>query len=354
VIYGDQALSSGFLLAEPAGWPINHRMKVLVTGAAGFVGHHLARRLAESGKCEVLGVDDLGGGGEELKRARLALLEPVADFRFVRADFAKAAEFAALVAAFKPDYVAHLGARTGVRASLEDPAPYVHSNLDGFASLLEACRRVPPRHLVYASSSSVYGAGARAPFREDDDTSQPVSFYGATKKCNEVMAHSYARTHGLRATGLRFFTVYGPWGRPDMAPTLFARAILEGRPIPLFNEGRNRRDFTYVDDIVAGIVKVLLHPGPASPPADAPGGAVYNLGQNRPVETLLLVRMLETLLGRTARVELLPAQPGEMIETCADLTRVQAAYGFTPKVPLEEGLRRFVEWFKERHDRGLS
>jgi len=320
-------------------------MKVLVTGAAGFVGHHVARRLAETKRCEVLGVDLVGEEGDsDLKRARLAELAALGDFRFLQCDVADGEKFAGLVAHFRPDYVAHLAAQTGVRGSFERPAPYVHSNLNGFASVLEACRRTPPRHLVYASSSSVYGAGARSPFREDDDTSQPVSFYGATKKCNEVMAHSYVRNHGLNATGLRFFTVYGPWGRPDMAPTLFARAICEGRPLPLFNQGKNLRDFTYVDDIVDGVVKILLYPLPPAPSPPPP--RLFNLGQSRPVETLLFVRMLESLLGRTAQVELLPPQPGEMLETCADLTRVQAAFNFSPKVPLEEGLRRFVDWFK--------
>jgi len=316
-------------------------MKVLVTGAAGFIGHHLCRRLAESKRCEVLGVDNLGAEGDgALPRARLAALEASGTFRFVQADFADAEKFAGLVAHFRPDYVAHLGAKTGVRDSFQNPAPYVRSNLEGFASVLEACRRTPPKHLVYASSSSVYGAGARTPFREDDDTSQPVSFYGATKKCNEVMAHSYAGNHGLAITGLRFFTVYGPWGRPDMAPTLFSRAICEGRPLPLFNHGRNLRDFTYVDDIVEGVVKFLLYP-------QAGGTArIFNLGHHRPVETLLFVQMLEPLLGRSAQIQLLPAQPGDMVETCADLTRAEAAINFKPRVALEDGLRRFVDWFK--------
>jgi UDP-glucuronate 4-epimerase len=316
-------------------------MKVLVTGAAGFIGHHVARRLAGTGNCEVLGVDSVAGDGEGgLKRPRLAALEPLPGFRFIQSDFAEAGAFAGIVAHFRPDYVVHLGAQTGVRGSLEDPAPYVRSNLDGFASVLEACRRTPPRHLVYASSSSVYGSGARAPFREDDDTAQPVSFYGATKKCNEVMAQSYARSHGLAVTGLRFFTVYGPWGRPDMAPTLFASAISAGKPIRLFNHGKNRRDFTYVDDIVDGIVKVALYPVESGP---AP--RLFNLGNSHAVDTHHFVRLLESLLGRKAIVELLPPQPGEMLETCADLTKVKAAYGFSPKVPLEEGLSRFVEWY---------
>jgi UDP-glucuronate 4-epimerase len=319
-------------------------MKVLITGAAGFIGHHVARRLAESKRCEVLGLDNLGAYYDvALKRARLAELAAFPDFRFLQADFADQEKFSELVARFRPDYVAHLGAQPGVRHSIENPAAYVHSNLVGFASVLEACRRSPPKHFVYASSSSVYGAGARPPFREDDDTDQPTSFYGATKKSNEIMAHGYARAHGLNVTGLRFFTAYGPWGRPDMAPTLFARAICEGRPLQLFNQGQNRRDFTYVDDIADGVVKTLLYP-PATLPS--PQARLFNLGHNRPVEMLLFVRLLEELLGRTAQIELLPAQPGDMLETCADLTAVQAAIGFAPRVPLEEGLRRFVAWFK--------
>lgn len=321
-------------------------MKVLVTGAAGFIGHRVARRLAETRRCEVLGVDNLSAYYDvELKRARLADLAALEDFRFLQSDFSDSDKFSALVAHFRPDYVAHLGAQPGVRYSLENPAAYVQNNLVGFASVLEACRRSPPKQLVYASSSSVYGAGARPPFREDDDTSQPTSFYGATKKSNELMAHAYAHTYGLQTTGLRFFTVYGPWGRPDMAPTLFARAICEERPVQLFNHGKNLRDFTYIDDIADGVLKALLYPPSADkvPPAPA---RIFNLGHHRPVETLLLVRMLEQLLGRTARVELLPAQPGDMAETCADLTQVEAAIHFKPRVPLEEGLRRFADWFK--------
>ena len=321
-------------------------MKVLVTGAAGFIGYHVARRLAETKRCEVLGVDNLGDYYDvALKRARVAQLEALEKFRFLQADFADAEKFAGLVAHFKPDYVVHLGAQPGVRYSMENPAAYTHSNLDGFASVLEACRRTPPKHLVFASSSSVYGAGAKSPYREDDNTDQPVSFYGATKKANELMAHSYAHNHGLNVTGLRFFTVYGPWGRPDMAPTIFARAICEGKPLKLFNHGKNLRDFTYIEDIVDGVVKVLLYP----PEADKPAlpGRIFNLGHHRPVETVLFVRMLEELLGKKAVVELLPPQPGDMFETCADLTRVQAAIGFTPKVSLEDGLKNFVGWFRD-------
>ena len=319
-------------------------MKVLVTGAAGFIGYHVARRLAETKRCEVLGVDNLNGYyAPELKQARLDELARYEDFRFVKADFAEAAAFGGIYAHFKPDYVIHLGAQAGVRYSAENPAAYVHSNLTGFLNVLEACRSRPPKHLVFASSSSVYGAGATVPFAEDAHTDRPISFYGATKKSNELMAHSYAHLYGLTITGLRFFTVYGPWGRPDMAPTLFAKAICEGQPIKLFNAGRNRRDFTYVDDIVDGVVKVLLYP-PAAPVV--PPYRLFNIGHNRPVEVLLFVQMMEELLGRKAVVELAPPLPGDMTETCANIDRLRDAIGFAPKVSLEDGLRKFVEWFR--------
>src|SRR5688572_8044027 len=288
-------------------------MKVLVTGAAGFIGYHTARRLAETRRCEVLGVDVLSDYYDvTLKRARLDQLAGLEDFRFLQADFADADKFAGLVAHFAPDYVVHLGAQPGVRFSMEQPSAYTRNNLVGFASVLEACRRSPPKHLVFASSSSVYGAGAKPPFREDDNTDQPISFYGATKKANEVMAHSYAHNHRVNVTGLRFFTVYGPWGRPDMAPTLFARAIAEGKPLKLFNHGKNLRDFTYIDDIVDGVLKALLYPPTERP---TPPYRIFNLGHHRPVETLLFVQMLERLIGRPAQIDLLPPQPGDMFET---------------------------------------
>jgi len=323
-------------------------MKVLVTGAAGFIGFHVCHRLAASQKCEVLGVDNLNVyASYGLKRARLAELEKLDGFRFVQADFADAAAFAGIQENFRPDYLVHLGAQTGVRYSLENPAAYVHSNLDGFASVLEAARRCPSGHLVFASSSSVYGAGARVPFREDDDAGHPLSFYAATKKAGEAMAYSYAYTHGLNITALRFFTVYGPWGRPDMAPMLFARAICDGTPLRLFNHGRYLRDFTYVDDVVDGVLKVLLHPF-AAPKAEpgVPAWRVFNIGHQQPVEMLRFVQILESLLGRAANVELLPALPTEMPATCADLSRIHAAVGYAPKVALEEGLGRFIDWFK--------
>jgi UDP-glucuronate 4-epimerase len=324
-------------------------MKVLVTGAAGFIGYHVARRLAETKRCDVLGIDNLNDYySVELKRARLAELAPLDNFRFVQADFADTAAFDGIYTHFKPDYVVHLGAQAGVRYSMENPAAYLHSNLAGFLTVLECCRRTPPKHLVFASSSSVYGANARVPFREDDNTDQPISFYGATKKSNELMAHSYAHLYGLTATGLRFFNAYGPWGRPDMSPTIFSKAITEGTPIKLFNRGKCQRDFTYIDDIVDGVVKVLLYP-PAQP--TTPPFRVFNIGHSRPVEVLLFVRMLEQLLGRSAHIELLPAQPGDMLETCASIERLNNAVGFKPKVSLEEGLRHFIAWFQTYYRR---
>jgi UDP-glucuronate 4-epimerase len=320
-------------------------MKVLVTGAAGFIGFHVCQRLAQSRKATVLGLDNLNAYySVELKRARLAELEKYEDCRFVQADFADATAFNGIYDAFKPDYVVHLGAQAGVRYSLENPAAYVHSNLVGFANVLEAVRRHPPKHLLFASSSSVYGTGAKVPFREDDVTHQPLSFYAATKQANEVMGYSYSRLYGLNLTGLRFFTVYGPWGRPDMTPIIFSRAICAGEPIKLFDHGKYLRDFTYIDDVVDGVLKVLLYPPVELP---TPPFRIFNLGNNRPVEMLLFVQMLETLLGKKAQVELLPPQPTEMVETCADLAKIRAAVGYEPRVSLEEGLRRFVAWFRE-------
>jgi UDP-glucuronate 4-epimerase len=319
-------------------------MRVLVTGAAGFIGFHVCQRLAAAATCEVLGVDNLNEyASADLKRARLAELEKLNGFRFLRADFADAPAFARLYDQFRPDYLVHLGAQTGVRYSQENPAAYVHSNLDGFASVLEAARRRPPEHFVFASSSSIYGADARVPFREDEDAGHPLSFYAATKKANEAMAYSYAHMHGLKLTGLRFFTVYGPWGRPDMTPVLFARAICEGQPVKLYNHGRYQRDFTYIDDIADGVVRTLFMP----PPGDlTPAWRIFNLGHNQPVDMAHFVTTLETVLGRKARVELLPPLATEMPATCADLSRIRAAIGYEPKVTLREGLRRFVVWFK--------
>ena len=320
-------------------------MKILVTGAAGFIGMHVCQKLASTKRCEVLGLDNLNDYySVELKRARLAGLEKLEGFRFVRADFADAAEFGGIFKNFQPDYVIHLGAQANVRYSAKNPAAYLQSNLIGFANVLEACRAHPPKHAVFASSSSVYGASAKVPFAEDDDTSHPLSVYGATKKSNEVLAHSYAHLFGLNLTGLRFFNVYGPWGRPDTAPTLFASAICEGRPIDLYAGGKQLRDFTYIDDVVDGIVKMLLYPPERPTP---PSFRIFNLGHHRPVEVMLFVRMLEQLLGHPAQLNLLPAQPADVPVTCASLDRVSAAIGYTPKTPLEEGLKHFVKWFQD-------
>ncbi|MCF7688173.1 MAG: NAD-dependent epimerase/dehydratase family protein [Cephaloticoccus sp.] len=320
-------------------------MKVLVTGAAGFIGYHVCARLAANPGCEVLGVDNLNDYyAVALKRARLAQLDPLDNFRFIQSDFAEAGKLAGIWAHFKPDYAVHLGAQANVRYSVTHPEAYVQSNLVGFHQMLEAARAHPPKHTVFASSSSVYGASASIPFAEDGDTSHPLSFYGATKKANEAMAHSYAHLHGLSLTGLRFFNVYGPWGRPDTAPTLFARAIFDGEPINLFAEGKARRDFTYIDDIVDGVVKVLLYPPVEWP---SPPYRIFNLGHNRPVEVRLFVQMLEQLIGRKAVLNLLPPQPADVPETCASLERINAAIGYAPRVPLETGLSHFVDWFRD-------
>ncbi|MFI5356437.1 MAG: NAD-dependent epimerase/dehydratase family protein [Opitutales bacterium] len=320
-------------------------MKVLVTGAAGFIGYHVSQRLAATPHCDVLGLDNLNDYySVALKRARLDRLSPAENFRFVQADFADAAQLLGIWSHFKPDYVVHLGAQANVRYSVQNPGAYVQSNLVGFHHVLEAARAHPPKHLVFASSSSVYGAAAVIPFAEDGDTSHPLSFYGATKKANEVMAHSYAHLHGLNLTGLRFFNVYGPWGRPDTAPTLFADAIFAGRPIDLFAGGTIRRDFTYIDDIVDGVLRVLLYP---PDPRPVPPYRIFNIGHNRPVEVRLFVRMLEQLIGREARLNLLPAQPADAPETCASLERIHAAVGYEPKTALEDGLRHFVAWFRD-------
>lgn len=321
-------------------------MRVFVTGAAGFVGYHVCRRLVEvRGRAEVLGIDNLSPYYDPaLKQARLDQLESFEDFRFVRADIFERDSFSEIFQRFAPDYVIHLAAQAGVRHSIENPHAYAESNLQGFLNVLEACRHNPVRHLVFASSSSVYGNSATTPFTEDANTDRPISLYGATKKANELMAASYSHLFKMRATGVRLFTVYGPWGRPDMAPILFSKAICAGERLSLFNEGKSLRDFTYVDDAVGAIVKLLLYPAPAA------GGSlmnVFNVGHHRPVEMRLFVQMLERVLGREATVDLLPAQPGDMAETHASIDAIRAAIGWEPKVSLEEGLTRFAAWFHD-------
>jgi UDP-glucuronate 4-epimerase len=316
-------------------------MRILVTGVAGFIGMHCAQRLLARGD-SVLGIDNLSAYyAVELKQARLAELSGNAGFRFERADLVDSAALDALFASFRPEAVLHLAAQAGVRHSLENPASYVQSNLVGFANLLEACRKIAPRHLVYASSSSVYGANPKLPWSETDNVDHPVSLYAATKKSNELMAHSYSHLFGLACTGLRYFTVYGPWGRPDMSPMLFAKAIMEGKPIRVFNHGDMQRDFTYIDDIVEGTLRVLDKPAAGSRPY-----ALYNIGNHVPVALPEYIAALERALGKKAVTELAPMQPGDVKATYADTSALAAAVGFAPSTPLEDGLERFAQWFK--------
>jgi len=333
-------------------------MTVLVTGAAGFIGMHCAQRLLARGD-EVLGIDNLSDYYDvRLKEARLQQLAPQAGFRFIKLDISDAEAVRKLFEAERPRRVLHLAAQPGVRYSLVNPAPYVAGNLAGFVNVLEGCRHAGVEHLVYASSSSVYGNNARQPFSVHDNVDHPVSLYAATKKANELMAHAYAHLFRIPATGLRYFTVYGPWGRPDMAPFLFASAILEGRPIDVFNHGRMRRDFTYVDDIAEGTLRVLDRPAAADPAFDPaapdPGASaapwrVYNIGNHEPVELMRFIELLEEALGRKAVKNMLPMQPGDVEETCADVAALERDTGFRPRTSLAEGVRRFVAWYRGYH-----
>lgn len=324
--------------------------KALVTGAAGFIGFHLCRRLLESG-AEVVGLDNLNDYYDvRLKESRLALLRNESNFRFHKLDLADRDALAKLFEQTEFETVVNLGAQAGVRYSLENPHAYVDSNLVGFVNILEGCRRQRVRHLVYASSSSVYGANKKVPFSVSDNVDHPVSLYAATKKSNELMAHCYSHLYDLPTTGLRFFTVYGPWGRPDMAIFLFTKAIIEGRPIDVFNHGKMRRDFTYVDDIVEGIVRVMeripTRVGSDSGSGDKPY-KLYNIGNSEPVELLRFIEILEGHLGRKAAKNLLGFQPGDVPATYADVSDLSRDVGFQPSTPLEEGVRRFVEWYRE-------
>jgi len=312
-------------------------VKVLVTGVAGFIGMHCAQRLLEQGD-EVFGIDNFSPYySVELKQARLARLEGRKGFRLSRLDIADSPSLMEIFEREKPVAVLHLAAQPGVRYSLENPAVYVQTNVVGFANLLECCRAHPPRNLVFASSSSVYGSNRKLPWSESDSVDRPISLYAATKKSNELMAHVYSHLFGLPATGLRYFTVYGPWGRPDMSPVLFARAIMEGRSIPVFNHGDMQRDFTYVDDIVEGTLRVLARPAPYE---------IYNIGNHTPVGLLDYISALEKALGRKAKLEMKPMQPGDVKATYADTTALSRAVGFAPSTPLATGLARFAEWYK--------
>jgi UDP-glucuronate 4-epimerase len=329
--------------------------RILVTGAAGFIGMHLSMRLLERGD-RVVGLDNLNDYYDvSLKEARLARLQAYSDFRFYKIELADRASVARLFEDLRPDGVVNLAAQAGVRYSLQNPHAYVDSNLVGFMNILEGCRHLEVKHLVFASSSSVYGANTKIPFSVSDKTDQPISLYGATKKANELMAYAYSHLYGLPTTGLRFFTVYGPWGRPDMALFRFTKAILEGQPIDVFNYGNMRRDFTYIDDIVEGVVRVLdtvPRPNPASSekePDHSTGSApfrIYNIGNSQPVDLLRFIEALETCLGRKAVKNLLPLQPGDVPATCADVENLVHDVSFQPRTPIEIGIQRFVEWYR--------
>ncbi|MFT3717888.1 NAD-dependent epimerase [Pseudorhodoferax sp.] len=330
-------------------------MKILVTGAAGFIGMGVARKLLARGD-EVVGLDNLNDYYDvRLKEDRLAQLQQASGFRFVRMDVADRAGMAALFERERFDRVVHLAAQAGVRYSLRNPHAYVDSNLVGFVNILEACRHQQVQHLVYASSSSVYGGNTKMPFAERDPVDHPVSLYAATKKANELMAHTYSHLYGLPTTGLRFFTVYGPWGRPDMALFLFTKAILEQRPIDVYNFGEMQRDFTYVDDVVEGVVRVLDRPAQSDPAFDAAAPdpstshapyRVFNIGNRNPVPLLEFIGCIEQALGRQAEKRLLPLQDGDVLATYADTDALQQWVGFLPSTPIAQGIYRFVEWYR--------
>jgi UDP-glucuronate 4-epimerase len=331
-------------------------MRVLLTGTAGFIGMHTAVRLLQRGD-EVIGLDRVSPEtAERLPRMRLGQLQGQPGFRSVQGDLADREALARLFDEVRPQRVIHLAAQSGVRRSLSHAHEYVDSNLAGFQSVLEGCRRIGVEHLVYASSSSVYGGSTRLPYSERDGTDHPLSIYAATKKANELMAHAYSHAFGLPCTGLRLFNVYGPWGRPDMAPMLFAEAIIRGDTLQIFNHGQMLRDFTYVDDVVEGLVRVLDRPATPAPGLDPaqPGAAssaapwrIFNLGNNQPVPLWRFVQTLEQALGRTAPKEFLPMQPGDMPATAADTHALEEWIGFKPHTPLETGIARFVEWFEQ-------
>jgi UDP-glucuronate 4-epimerase len=334
------------------------RDPVLVTGAAGFIGFHVAERLLSEGR-RVVGLDNVNSYYDpRLKEARLHTLKRHSNFAFARLDLTDRLAVKSLFEQHRFPVVVHLAAQAGVRYSLDHPHAYVDANLDGFTNVLEGCRHNGCEHLVFASSSSVYGANTKLPFSVQDNVDHPISLYAASKKANELMAHAYSHLYRIPATGLRFFTVYGPWGRPDMAIFIFAKAILEGRPIKLYNNGNMRRDFTYIDDVAQAVVRLIDHPPHGNPewsgskPDPASSAApwkIYNIGNNRPEELLHVVALLEKEFGRTAKKEMLPMQPGDVPATYADTEDLARQIGFKPATSIEVGIRRFADWFREYH-----
>lgn len=321
-------------------------MATLVTGAAGFIGFHTSKRLLERGD-RVVGLDNINDYYDvSLKQARLEQLKRYANFSFFQLDLADRKGMEKLFAEQDLEIVINLAAQAGVRYSLQNPHAYIDSNLVGFMNILEGCRYNDIKHLVFASSSSVYGTNKKIPFSVEDNVDYPISIYAATKKANELMAHTYSHLYDLPATGLRFFTVYGPWGRPDMALFLFTKAILEDRPINVFNYGKMQRDFTYVDDVVEGVIRV----SEKIPDSHAIGGAkykVYNIGNNQPVELMYMIQTLEKYLGKTAAKNMMPIQPGDVPRTYADIDELIQDVGFRPNTPIEEGIQKFVDWYRE-------
>ncbi|MDZ7841046.1 MAG: NAD-dependent epimerase [Gammaproteobacteria bacterium] len=331
-------------------------MTTLITGAAGFIGSSFAHRLLDRGEA-IVGIDNLNDYYDvTLKEARLARLQDKPGFHFEKLDIADRDAMSSLFERYGFDKVMHLAAQAGVRYSIERPDVYIDSNLVGFGNILEGCRHAGTAHLAYASSSSVYGANTKLPFSERDNVDHPISLYAASKKANELMAHAYAHLYGLPVTGLRFFTVYGPWGRPDMALFKFTQGILEGKPIPVYNKGDMVRDFTYIDDIVEGMVRVLDQPAAPNPEwrGDAPDPPtstapyrIYNIGNNQPVQLMRYIEVLEKCLGKQANLDLLPMQDGDVPATNADVTALETDLGYRPTVTVEEGVARFVEWYKD-------
>jgi UDP-glucuronate 4-epimerase len=324
---------------------------ILVTGAAGFIGFHVARQLLAEGR-DVVGLDNLNSYYDPaLKQSRLDILRANSRFSFVQIDLADRPSMSQLFAKHRFAVVVHLAAQAGVRHSIDHPHAYVDSNLDGFVNVLEGCRHNECRHLVYASSSSVYGANTKLPFSVNDNVDRPISLYAATKKANELMAYSYSHLYRLPTTGLRFFTVYGPWGRPDMAIFLFTKAIIEGRPIKLFNHGKMRRDFTHIDDVARVIERLIDHVPQAG---DSEAGTVptrlYNVGNHKPEDLIYVVSLLEKELGRTAIKEMLPMQPGDVMETFADVGDLMRDVGFRPQTSIEDGIRGFVAWYRDHYE----